>query len=67
MERLDGHAEAGLSGSPVQKAVKHVPLLRRATEPALEQRLFKARSLVTDGQHDVQLEADPDAVALPMM
>ena len=54
MERLEQHASAGLSGNAVKKATKHVPLLKRATEPALEERLLRFRPAVgaDNGQSD---------------
>ena len=42
MDRLDEHAAAGLSGTTARKPVKHVPLLQRGTEPAVEDRLLKS-------------------------
>ena len=52
LERLEEHASAGLSGDAVKKATKHVPLAKRATEPALEERLLRFRPAagVGDGQ-----------------
>ncbi len=54
MERLEEHASAGLSGTAAKKPTKHVPLLKRATEPALEERLLRFRPAagVNDGQSD---------------
>lgn len=43
MGRLEEHAAAGLRGTAAKKSVKHVPLLQRATEPALEDRLLRPR------------------------
>ena len=43
MDRLDEHATAGLSGTAVTKPVKHVLLLQRGTEPAVEERMLKSR------------------------
>lgn len=64
MDRLEEHAEAGLSGTAVKKATKHVPLLKRATEPALEARLLRFRPAaaqqhgagVDDGQSNASCE-----------
>ena len=50
MDRLDEHAAAGLSGPASTKAVKHVPLLQRGTEPAVEERLLKSRPLTANSQ-----------------
>ena len=52
MGRLEEHAVASLSGSVVKKTTKHVPLLKRATEPALEERLLKYHPAA--GAHDGQ-------------
>lgn len=40
-ERLAGQAESEVTGVVQQKPLKHIPLLQRATEPALEERLLK--------------------------
>ena len=45
MDRLDEHAAAGLSGPASAKPVKHVQLLQRGTEPAVEERLLRSRPL----------------------
>ncbi|CAL5221610.1 g3830 [Coccomyxa viridis] len=55
MERLEEHASAGLSGTAAKKSTKHVPLLKRATEPALEERLLRFRPAA--GMHGGQSSA----------
>ena len=65
MERLEEHASASLSGSTVKKPIKHVPLLKRATEPALEERLLRRRPAAgqDNEQPDKPCQAAPSAMA----
>ena len=57
LERLEEHASAGLSGTALKKATKHVPLLKRATEPALEERLLRRRPAA--GQDSIEQPDEP--------
>ncbi len=60
MGRLDEHAADGLRGIAGKKSVKHVPLLQRATEPALKDRSLRPRakaSTVVDIQSGELCEA----------
>ena len=61
MGRLEEHAVAGLTGSVVKKPTKHVPLLKRATEPTLEERLLKYHPAAgtDDGQSDEHAQTGP--------
>ena len=61
MGRLEEHALAGLTGDVVKKPTKHVPMLKRATEPTLEERLLKYQPAAgTDvGQSDEHAQAGP--------
>ena len=60
MDRLDEHAAAGLGGPALTKPVKHVPLLQRGIEPAVEQRLLKLRepaAHVSTGHAKMEVQA----------
>ncbi len=61
MGRLEEHAVAGLSGGVVKKPTKHVQLLKRVTEPALEERLLKYHLAAGthDGQSDEHAQTGP--------
>ena len=60
MDRLDEHAAAGVSGRALAKPVKHVPLLQRSTEPAVQERLLKSRpptATVSTGHAGMKVQA----------
>lgn len=48
-ERLASQAESEVIGIAQVKAVKHIPLSNRATEPALEERLLKYGTRLKSG------------------
>ena len=56
VQRLDDHVQSGqVSGCCTPKALSHVPLLRRAREPALADKLSRYGRQVVDGRKHAEL------------